>query len=191
MIKFIDKLGVLGQLIYLIVIGLAAFLIIAGVYSYTIEWSYIAVGGMILIPLVLLLKEKFKMDETESKHKDAYEKYVEKFKASADRVLILLDDAYIIEKKSYETITNVTGKAAALNEIAGYGHHNEEKIEHVYCDVTFSIEYHGKHIEVKQIVHKDETTLRMYFYMQKSTTLYIDPYDPSEYYLDLEFLSNY
>lgn len=188
MIKFIDKLSVLGQLIYLVIIGIGAFLIISGVYSYTIEWKYIIVGLMILVPLFLLLKEKLKMDETESKNKGAYEKYVKEFKASADRIVILLDEAHIIENKRYQTVNVVEGNGAALNEIAGYGHLNEEKIEHVYCKVTFKINYHDTIITVKHTIHKDETTVRMYFYMQKSTTLYINPYDVDEFYLDMEFL---
>jgi hypothetical protein len=42
----------------------------------------------------------------------------------------------------------------------------------------------------KATIAKDETSLRMHFYMQKETTVYIHPYEPEEYYIDLEFLEN-
>ncbi|WP_420572484.1 hypothetical protein [Kordia sp.] len=162
--------------------------LVVGIKSSPINWIFISIGIVIFAPFgIYLLYTK----HTLTKENDRiYNAHVRKLKTNGSRVIVILNEAEINEKKHIQTKTVVSGEAAALNEISGYGAHNETQITHTYCEVTFKVSYAQKTLFLKQTIDKDETSVRMYFYMQKETVAYLDPYDPEYYYIDLEFIEN-
>lgn len=176
-------------LLFIIFIGIV--LVIVGLKSSTVNWTFITIGAAILIPFSMyMLYTNFVTSEKLKKPSEMYEKHIREFKQSADRVIVNLDKAIIQEKNHFHTETVVEGKAAALNVIAGYGHHNEETIKSTSCDVKFTVKYNKRTITLQTTILKDETSVRMHFYLQKETIAYINPYDPKEYHIDLEFMKD-
>ncbi|AXG70282.1 hypothetical protein KORDIASMS9_02521 [Kordia sp. SMS9] len=160
--------------------------IVLGFNSSPTDWILLIIGSIILL-LVALWFKIATIKGQEDIH-SAYQKYLREFKSNADQVIVNLDKAIIQETNHYYTKTVVEGQAAALNIVAGYGHHNEQTIKSTSCDVKFKVKYHKRTLTLKTSISKDETNVRMHFYLQKETTAYINPYDPKEYYIDLEFI---
>ncbi|WP_298517451.1 hypothetical protein [uncultured Kordia sp.] len=159
--------------------------------SPTINWTLIGIGAfMVAFPVIYIVYLLFAASKIDEKGNERYNDYLHEFKQTANRIPFDLGLAIIQKRNRYETQIVPQSNAASLNAISGHGHHNEEIIEHTYCKVTFNFQYHGETISLEEIIPKDDTTLRMHFYMQKETIIYINPFDAEEYYIDLEFLEN-
>lgn len=186
--NFKERLHDIGQNILFGISFLGLIAVIIGLKSTETNWLFIGIGAVLLIPFGVFT---FWLKNTSEKVTKKQEVAFQKFLKTADRVHVILDDAKIVEKKHTEVHeVNQDYRAAGLNEISGNGHYNEERITHTYCEVTFPIDYKGKKISVEEIIPKDETSVRMYFYTQKITTFYINPNDMNEVYLDLTFIEN-
>jgi len=183
-----ERLANIGQNI-LFVIGVLGFVfILVGMHSTNINWLFIGIGIVLLFPFLVFM---FWLKNSSEKITKKQEKKFQKFLKTADRVHVTLDDAKIKEKKHTETNTvQQDYKALAINEVSGNGHYNEERVTYTYCEVTFNVKYKGKKRIIEEVISKDKTSVRMHFYMQKVTTLYINPYDTDEIYLDLTFIEN-
>ncbi|WP_298427262.1 hypothetical protein [uncultured Kordia sp.] len=183
-----EKLASIGQNILLGILILGMMFVLVGIISNNINWIFIAIGIVIMAPYALSF---FWVEKEVDKIEKQKNKEFQKFLKTADRVHIVLDEAKIVEKKHTETYTVTQDyRAAAINEISGNGHYNEERITYTYCEVTFNVSYKERMFVIEEIIHKDETSVRMHFYMQKITTLYLNPMDKKEYYLDLTFINS-
>jgi hypothetical protein len=181
----------IGGTLMIVLSIIASIFILVGFSTSETNWTFIAIGIVLFLPFALhSVYQVFASSKKENRLNDQFEKYIAEFKHTADRIKIDLDDAKIKEQQYYHKKTILTGEAAAINELTGFGEHNEETIKHTSCEVTFTINHHKKKRTLKTTIAKDETSLRMHFYMQKETFAYIHPFDPKEYYIDLEFLEN-
>lgn len=178
----------IGQNILLGILILGIMFVIVGIIGNNPNWIFIAIGIIIMIPYALYF---FWLGKEADKIEQQKEKEFQKFLKIADRVHVVLDEAKIVEKNHTETHTVTQDyRAAAINEVSGNGHYNEERITYTYCEVTFKVNYKGKKLIIEEVIHKDETSVRMHFYMQKVTTFYINPNNMNEIYLDLTFINN-
>jgi len=173
----------------LVVVGVI--FITSGLISTPTNWTIILIGLGILIPILIFLIYLFTFASKMKKLIDQqYDTDLQEFKQRADKIIIVLDNANIQEKHQYQTNTIATVNAAAINEVSGYGHHNEETVKHTFCNVTFNVQYHNQELILTTTIPKGETAVRMYFYIQKETIAYIDPFDPENYHIDLTFIEN-
>lgn len=177
----------IGKNILLGILILGVLFVFVGIMSTKINWLFIAIGIALLFPfgiffLLDLNKDSKLITQKESEFQD--------FIKTADRVFVLLNDATIHEKKHTEIREVEHYKASALNEITGNGHHNEERVTHTYCEVTLRANYKDRYITYVETVNKDATSVRMKFFMQKSTILYVNPKNTTEYFMDLNFLND-
>ncbi|WP_046757514.1 hypothetical protein [Kordia jejudonensis] len=181
-----ERLYNIGQNVLLGILFFGVICIIVGIKVSKNNWIFISIGAVLVLPfLIYFFWLRNKAEDATAQQ----EKEFQFFLKTADRVHVVLDEATITEKKHTE-VHEVTQdyRAAALNEVSGNGHHNEEKVTYTYCVVSFTVVYKGKEFIVEDVIHKDETSVRMHFYMQKITTLYINPNDTSKMYLDLTFI---
>lgn len=149
------------------------------------NWVFIGIGIVVFISYAIFLFQRSKETPAFIERNDIE---LHKFLKTADRVQVVLDNAKIQQRNHYYTKTIVTGQAAALNEITGNGHHNEEIIASSDCEVTFKVRYKKRLLTYTETISKDEDSIRIHFYMKKSTVIFINPKDPKEYHLDLTFL---
>ena len=165
--------------------------IIVGQKSSDINWTFIIIGTAILVPFFIYLTyQSFLMKHEAEERSEQYEAYLHKFKQTANRIPINLEKAIIQERNNYYTKAVETGRTAAMNEISGHGHLNEETVKHTSCEVTFKVNYNIEELTFEKTIHMGETALRMHFYIQKETILYIDPFDSEHYHLDLDFIED-
>ncbi|MFK7748620.1 MAG: hypothetical protein AB8B65_09530 [Kordia sp.] len=184
-----ERLSSIGFFFIFGLFFLAIIMIIVGLKTSQTNWTFVSIGIIISIPFWMYsIYINFSINHNSKKRGKLYDTHLRNLKEKADKIPVKLDNAIIQERNQYQKNTIVTGKAAALNEISGYGHHNEKNIKHTLCKVTFKLKYHQKELIIEETVHLGETALRMQFYIQKETTLYIDPFDPENYHLDLDFL---
>lgn len=170
---------------------LAIIFVISGLNAKPTNWTIVGIGAIILAPFVIyLMYSKIKLSAELKGMNSKYKAQMLEFKKTADCIPFDLGKAIVQKRNRYETRTVVEGKGAALNYISGNELHNEEIIEHTYCKVLFKVNYHGKRLTFEEVIHKDETSLQMHFYMQKETAIYINPNNPEHYYIDLEFLED-
>lgn len=183
--NFKKILANIGNNILLGILFFGIICIVVGIEVAKYNWVFLSLGVILLLPYVIYY---FWTEKKVDQFKKQKEKEFQHFLKTADRVHVFLDDAIIKEKKHTEThTTNLNYKAAALNEISGNGHYNEERVTYTYCEVTFKINYKGEEMTLTEVIHKDETSVRLHFYAQKATTFYIDPYDFNNFYIDLTF----
>ncbi len=178
----------IGNNILLGILFFGLMCIVTGIKVSKNNWIFLSIGTVLLLPYIIYY---FWVEKETDKIEKQLEKEFQQFLKTADRVHVFLDDAIIKEKKHTETNTiTQDNRAAALNEISGNGHYNEERITYTYCEVTFKVNYKGQKLTIKEVIHKDETSVQMHFYTQKVTTFYINPNDMNEIYLDLTFINN-
>jgi hypothetical protein len=184
-----DRFQSIGFNLLTTLVIISAIFIVVGLKSSTTNWTLVSIGIAILVPIAIYFAYlNFVLSNQREDLNKKYEEQLREFKRTADRVLVDLDKVIIQERNQYHSNTVVTGKAAALNEISGHGHHNEETVKSTFCEVTFKLRYNNEELTFEKIIYKDETTIRMYFYMQKETIFYIDPFDSEHYHLDLDFI---
>ncbi len=81
-------------------------------------------------------------------------------------------------------------KSGGYNQLGGRGDLNIEIVQHNLNVIQLRIPYKGKHIEVNYRVDMDPTVLKMKLAIQEVTTLYVNPNNADELYLDMEFLQS-
>ena len=139
-----------------------------------INYYFIAVGVVLLLPmLIYFLKTKFELDRWNN-HK---RKQINKLIKHGDQVIVNLDDLEV-QTNSY------------LKEIeAGSGYNTRmERISVNHNVLLIAAVYRGETIKYKVNIDMDPTKLKMHLAVKKETVLYVDPKDPNNNHLDLDFL---
>lgn len=130
------------------------------------------------------LREQLKLKRLEVK----YEKALADLKLGGEKVKVDLDSVKIKSNKWNETIITDNTQYAGLNELVGRADRNMKTVVKNLNQITIKIPYNGKTIRYKANVQMDLDNLKIHFAIQKETTLYIDPLNNRNMYLDLEFL---
>lgn len=151
---------------------------------------------LICVPVIFIINRDAKKTQ---------KKYIERlqlFKQQAYKIPVDLADCKIKQKTRYEK----TGKAYAFNPQIFNIRRPDIKELHS-CTIMYETTINGKSEIFYADVEKDEVTLRMEFYRQKTTYIYLDTQDIYEetedteyiyedtedtknYYFDLEFLKS-
>lgn len=168
----------------IVILGIAA--IVWGATSSPVDWLRIVIGCITFL-LVMLYRKIDAIEDLEDKE-STHKEYINTLKSKADRVLVDLDKVIIQEKNHYYTKTVLGEEITTFDFIPVYEESDQETVKRIYCDVKFKVKHHNSTRTLKTSIAKDETSLRIHFYLQKQTYAYINAYDKDEYYIDLDFL---
>jgi chromosome segregation ATPase len=148
---------------------------------------YIILGLIVLVGYgVLYVIQR----QTREKEHEKRRKEIDDFKNQADKVQIDLNQLSLKSNEWQEEIVTDNSKYGGYNQLVGRGDLNIETVQHSLNALELSVSYKGQTIDVLRRVNMDTKTLKMKLAIQEKTTLYINPEEPQEYYLDLEFLNS-
>ncbi|TKD61432.1 hypothetical protein [Flavobacterium sp. ASW18X] len=162
-------------------------IIFAGLPGRNRDWNlyFILIGLAMLLPFAIwYLNDHLKLKRLDKK----YEKALADLKLRGEKVKVELDNVKIKSNKWNETVITDNTQYAGLNELVGRADRNMKTVVKNLNQVTINIPYKGKIIRYKANVQMDTDNLKIHFAIQKETTLYIDPLNNRNMYLDLEFL---
>nr|WP_294862627.1 hypothetical protein [uncultured Fluviicola sp.] len=74
--------------------------------------------------------------------------------------------------------------------VQSFGGDIEIRQENIQTILTFEVELDGEKKQFHWPSHLEPKSLEMYFAIQKETTLYLDPANHTNFYLDLAFIEN-
>jgi|GEM_PF-5996301 len=89
-----------------------------------------------------------------------------------------------------DTIRIKSNKWNDSHFIESHLHDIEIKQEHIQTILEFDVELDGEKKQFHWPSHLEPKSLEMYFAIQKETTLYLDPANHANFYLDLRFIEN-
>ena len=147
---------------------------------------YFSLAGLVMIlPFFIWTKNvDFKLWKTERKFQSNFND----FKSRAERILVNLEKVKVKPRNWYEKVITDNSKYAGFNDLAGRSDRNFKIEERTLNHISLKIPYEGKTLSYRTSIVMDNDTLKIHFALQKQTTLYIDPDDHRNIYLDLEFL---
>ena len=172
-----------GNWIFVALTFLGAIIIYAGVGGRgrgqrpgEINWYFIAVGAVLMIPcLIYIIKARF----MEQKSIDDTSKRINDLLTKGDKITINLDQLEI-KTNSYQQEIEVG---------SGYRTRNEQiPINHNV--ILLKETYKGHNIHQRIDIYMEPTKLKMHFAIKGTTELYVDPQNPDNNYLDLKFLEH-
>jgi hypothetical protein len=189
--RFSKVIAKIVEFIVVALIVLSLVFILTGLKSTETNWVFIGIGIVLAIPILLyFFITDYQLSSNAKFYEKRYKTDIQDFKKTADKIPIDLGLAVVEERNRYETRITEKGDSAALNAAFGYSQRNEETIEHTFSKVTFKTKYKGKTLKFTETIHAEPTTVRMHFFMQKETFMYINPSNPDDYFIDLIFLSD-
>ncbi|MBK8580713.1 MAG: hypothetical protein IPL86_02370 [Flavobacteriales bacterium] len=113
---------------------------------------------------------------------------LEKFKLLAEKVEVDLSHVKLKSNSWQEEVVTNNRRTGGYNQLVGRGDLNIENVQRNQNVIFLSVPYKGREIEIQYGVNMDPTTLTMKLEMKKSTTLYVNPNNNEENYLDMDFL---
>lgn len=139
----------------------------------------IIIGVALLVLVVIKLKNR--------KENKEYKNNLAKFKSAAEKIKVELNQVEIISNSWSEQEFSNT-RAAQIEQMYGDGERTKITTEYNINVIKFSLKIKDEVVHFEERIDMDRKTLEMKLLMQKETTLYFDPANYSNYYLDLEFL---
>lgn len=112
----------------------------------------------------------------------------DRLKREGSKIIINLNDVEIKSNSWSEEKIEYNSKTGALNQISGRAELNIETQTKHRNIISFQVPHNNQLIQISQEVEMESTTLQMKLALQKETSLYFNKKNPSEYYLDVEFL---
>ncbi len=147
----------------------------------TIIW----LGLLIIFPFIIyFLYWEINIRISEKKERNK----LKKFKTKAKKIIVNLEDIEIDSNKWYENIVVDNSKYSLLNVFVGRGDRNIKTVRRISNFVRIYFSFEGKKMEYSFNTSMEPEAIKMLLLTHKTTTLYIDPDDSGNYYLDLEFL---
>ena len=141
-----------------------------------INWYFVAVGAVLMIPfLIYMLKARF----MEQKSIDDTSKRINDLLTKGDKITINVDQLEI-KPNSYQQEIEVGSGYRTRNEHIPINHNV----------VLLEISYKGHNIQKRIDINMEPSKLKMHFAVKGTTELYIDPQQPDNNYLDLRFLEH-
>jgi len=148
--------------------------------------TFIWIGLLLITPFVLY----FILDCIKSKRKEYKSKLeLENFKKTADKIVIDLENIKIKSNSWTDTVVVDNTRYGGLNQLTGNEDKNIKMIKRDINYVKISVPYKEKTLNFNLSVAMEATILKMHFAIKKETILYVDPENPDNYYLDMEFLN--
>ena len=164
----------LGVWALLGITGLGGLMIYAGLEADTTNLLFVTIGGVLLLPgLVVLIIGLISDRKFEAEKQEQFEQLL----ATGDQIEVDLEQV-VIKSNSYQKEVEVDSARSSRLEIVDVNHNV----------VLFEVDYKGELVKFRSDVLMEPEKLRMHFAIQQKTTLYLDPDDPYNYYLDLRFL---
>jgi len=150
-----------------------------GIYYFSL------VGLIMILPFFLWAKNvDFQLWRNERKFQSKFND----FKSKAERVNVDLEKVKVQPRNWYEKIITDNSRYAGLNDLVGRSDRNFKIAKRTLNHISLKIPYNGQKLNYRTSIAMDNDTLKIHFALQKQTTLYIDPNDRKNIYLDLEFL---
>jgi hypothetical protein len=149
------------------------------------DLTFIIIGLAVLTPSIIwaiIWNKKQKREEISGSIE------LENLKKTADKIIVNLNTAEIKTNSWTEDKIIETGRIGMLNQLGGDGDKNIRSVTRNESMVSWVFNYHGKTIHYTIVIDKEVQSLKMHFAIQKETILYVDPNNPDNNYLDLEFL---
>lgn len=144
----------------------------------------------ILILLLALGIAKILKNRSQEKEYEKFRKEVHAFKEEADSIQVDLNQMRIKSNEWQDEQVINHSKYGGANQLIGRGDLNIKKVQRSINVLETSVTYKGQTIHVLSRVSMEPTTLKMKLAIQKETTLYVNPDQPEEYHLDLDFLKS-
>lgn len=142
--------------------------------------------ALILGPIIL---KAFKKKRLKAMNREV-QKQLDLFKQECDKIEIDLNDIEVKTNKWTEEMVTDNSFGGGMDQLVGRGDLNIKKVNYNPNVLTLSVLYKESTIEVIIRVDMDTTSLELKLAIQKKSYLYINPNNPEEYYLDLDFLDN-
>lgn len=139
----------------------------------------IIIGVALLVLVIIKLKNQ--------KENKEYKNSLAKFKSAAEKIKVELNQVEIISNSWSEQEFSNT-RAAQIEQMYGDGERTKITTEYNINVIKFSLKIKDEVVHFEERIDMDRKTLEMKLLMQKETTLYFDPANYSNYYLDLEFI---
>ena len=155
---------------------LGIIIIYAGIEAEETNMYFVAVGIVLILPLLIfIINVKIRSDKME----DDESKRINDLLQNGDIVTVRLDNLEI-KSNSYQQEIEVGSGYRTRNEYIDVNH-NVVLIEVPYKNETIKYNLH---------IDMDSTKLKMHFAVKKETELFVDPENPNNNYLDLQFLED-
>lgn len=150
------------------------------------SWYVVLVGLAILAVFgVYRLQLYFRVNNLKRRAETKFREFLDR----ADRITVDLDQVEIRSNKWEEREVIYEGGYSGLDGLSRRPDRNTRLVERSQNHLSVEVQYNGRRRLVQAEVEMDTTALKMLLAVQKQTTLYVNPDNPDEYYLDLDFLN--
>jgi len=138
---------------------------------------------LIIIAIYIILK--IIRNKEKQKIKNEFNLFIK----NADIVKVQFDNFRIKTNSWTEEVVTDNGRYGVYNQMMSQGDLNIKKVDHNMHILILNVNYSNMIIRIEYVIQMEPKTLEIKLAIQKETNLYINPNNPNQYYLDMDFLN--
>lgn len=174
------------QLYYKFVIIFISILLIIDLLLH-FNWFSLILLSLILLSIIVNFSYKLINKRNAVVEEIEHKKKIEDFKLKSQKTTIDLTKFKIKSNSWKETIITDKSQYAGINELIGQGDKNIAIVDRKIHIIEIPIKINQKILNHTFRSNKDLNVIKISLLEKKTTTLYFNPDDESEYFLDLDF----